>query len=1178
MLSRFNMVKKYIKLFFFAFLIIFLSSCEKDEICYGDNYVGETPVGNTRLEKTSKIVTVKSDGKYKNIPTPIFDSSGKIISGLPGYYAADDPEMGKWRDSGLSFKTGDLIKIETSGTVTICRSTGIHNPVGAQNIGRKFTIPANQSGWFRIPMDTVEDPQLPLEVRQYDRIEVVVADPTEDSGSNGSKYAKNSAAPNWQDGSQRVKDIIDYSTQSYLTGNYNNADNPGCNGDSCWKIKGRDLRFAISSSEPSNSTSGTFEVGYDCNGNPTTEGSFVCDEPRKTGYLWAKIIPPEGAANYENFVGGYTIYLRHLSCPAYDGKPEKNWGGAMLMAGIVNGGSPNGPNEMAVKKYANCGNQIGQLVPLTLTNSEYFATSSQTIETDTKFDVSEQFVQDDVGVKKYPKIIQANQCGNLWFKIDDNRHWDNDLAYDVKISYGVERRNMDGMIDNVINLVKEVVLGAGEKMLKSTLVDSGFILFLKVLLNIYVAGFFFGYLIGIIQLNAYDVVIRIVKVSIISVLLTDYAFEFFNFYLFGTLTNTALWLINIMTGTPIGENPFLFLTSFFTFLFNQANFFKMFSWLAMGLIGFAYFYILFYAIYVFFKATFEGIKAYIASILYLGMLMAVAPLFLTFMLFSPQGPLAIFRGLFDNWLKFTIRYALEPIFIIVGLFIIVSMIKTILIPIFGNKVCWKCAFDLSFNMPGVDEDVSLFCFKWFLPFGYDNKGTGFGLSIIGQLFSQFILLLFLVKLLEVWVSSASSLVVNLLGAFGTSGAGPAGAIFGSLGAGLKSLFMMDEQGQQRLGQIGLSPGDKNFQYRGRSAFDPNRYDTYVPGDDLKRTNQQPLSDKDLGGKTPPPGGLSGPGSGPDDPRGGPGGAGRSVPGAMPTGAGIQPGQPGYDPTSAGQQFQVPQDSTQNAGTAVPRASGADQVPMSQNRQDFVNKMTELDNQKKVIDEKLKEEDKVKEKVKTELEKTNKALDEQIKTKANDLEVERTKAASEDLLKKQKEIDNRIKEEEYKSAQLALEQERLKEIEKTREEQLRKLGEEEFKKQLARQEEIDKYIHDQKLDSSSLGQISQDWSVDNREKVSTEFEKLSNYIEDIETAQGQHIAESDVINKVDFGFLDKQIDKQKSAYDETLSQDLSTKLEEDVYLQEEAKRKQIEEQKRKLEKAQKLLRELQDKKD
>jgi len=134
----------------------------------------------------------------------------------------------------------------------------------------------------------------------------------------------------------------------------------------------------------------------------------------------------------------------------------------------------------------------------------------------------------------------------------------------------------------------------------------------------------------------------------------------------------------------------------------------------------------------------KAIIAYMMAIIVVGMLLTMAPIFISFILFQQT------KSYFDTWIRMLFRYTLEPIMLIAGLTFINELIVIALHGVIGNPACWKCAIE--FSIPGYGGD--LFCFYFYMPWGYSANLSMLGLDFGASLFVSCLMFEIFVSLAE----------------------------------------------------------------------------------------------------------------------------------------------------------------------------------------------------------------------------------------------------------------------------------------------------------------------------------------------------------------------------------------------------------------------------------------------
>lgn len=321
---------------------------------------------------------------------------------------------------------------------------------------------------------------------------------------------------------------------------------------------------------------------------------------------------------------------------------------------------------------------------------------------------------------------------------------------------------------------------------------TNFFTYIKLLLILYVMTYGAMFILGIVKINQQDLLIRIAKIAIVSGLMNDSTFEFFNDYIRPLVSNFSDGIISNMSGysmfstTNTITNPFMFLDAVMSkVLFGRTFSAQLLSFLSMGLSGLIYFVIVFIAVIIVIITALRAIAVYVMAFMATALLIGIAPLFLTFMLFD------FTRYLFENWVRFTLRYMLEPVILMAGIIVMTQLFTIYLDYVLGFSVCWKCALPIKMpfiNIPGFTPafvDVPIFCINWFAPWGMDYRSGMMGVNM-----QHFIALIIIAYGMYGYVEFSGKMVAKL-----TSTSGPSATQMGKT--------MSDKQEKRVLKQVGL---------------------------------------------------------------------------------------------------------------------------------------------------------------------------------------------------------------------------------------------------------------------------------------------------------------------------------------------------------------------------------------
>lgn len=402
--------------------------------------------------------------------------------------------------------------------------------------------------------------------------------------------------------------------------------------------------------------------------------------------------------------------------------------------------------------------------------------------------------------------VIMSQAGNVWMKI-----YNKDEEY--KESYGKYKVQMFTsepvgsftlqILTPLFGLLQQKVQDASETVFKNMTCYGGksnctnFFTYIKAVLILYVMTFGAMFLLGMVRINHQELLIRIVKIALVSGLMNDSTFEFFNTYIFdivrhfsdGVMSNMAGYSMFTSTSTDtklIITNPFMFLDAVMSkILFSKTFSAQLFSFLSMGMSGLIYFVITFIAVAIVVITALRAIAVYIMAFMATAVLIGLAPLFLTFMLFD------FTRYLFENWVRFTIRYMVEPLILMAGIIIMTQLFTIYLDFALGFSVCWKCALPFKFPIPNIGGlnpawlDMPIFCISWFAPWGMDYRS-----GLMGVNMQHFIALIIIAYGMYGYVEFSGKMVAKL-----TEGGGPLATYMGAT--------MSSSIGQSALGKVGL---------------------------------------------------------------------------------------------------------------------------------------------------------------------------------------------------------------------------------------------------------------------------------------------------------------------------------------------------------------------------------------
>lgn len=376
--------------------------------------------------------------------------------------------------------------------------------------------------------------------------------------------------------------------------------------------------------------------------------------------------------------------------------------------------------------------------------------------------------------------LSANQEGNLWLRIQNKAedYKDSFGQYNVTLITQIDTGNfLTDILTPFLNGFKSTISDASAKIFRNMTCLNGaengadcsnFFNYIKGILTLYIMGYGMMFLMGMVKISQTDLVIRVIKIGLVAGLMSGSTFDFFRDYVFDTVTNFADEIIANMSGYSLFSdeehiaNPLAFMAEVLSnILLNPTFSAQIMALLSMGISGIIYFIIMIIAIGILLIVLFRSITIYLMAFMALAVLMGIAPLFLTFILFQKT------KYMFDNWVKYCFKYMLEPVVLMAGIIVITQLITVFLDNILSFSVCWKCVLPFKLPFPQIEGvtpallNIDIFCVKWFAPWGYDPRESNLAINL-----QYIVILLILVYSLWGYTDFSSQIVSRITSSFG----------------------------------------------------------------------------------------------------------------------------------------------------------------------------------------------------------------------------------------------------------------------------------------------------------------------------------------------------------------------------------------------------------------------------
>ncbi|WP_349967571.1 type IV secretion system protein [Wolbachia endosymbiont of Armadillidium arcangelii] len=319
--------------------------------------------------------------------------------------------------------------------------------------------------------------------------------------------------------------------------------------------------------------------------------------------------------------------------------------------------------------------------------------------------------------------VKLEKGWKIYVKILDRYYLDNAGGYSFEFLGGVQQPSTFGFFDYVYNYLKCVLLinenckehfkiddPAAAQTMFQNMVKKGtsFHNFVLSLLVLFVVISSLLYLFGMIQQAKQDMLIRMMKITLVVALISPGSFKFFYDHFLVLFVKGLEQLISIITNfapnmntgsnSNVAQGDEAKLFSFMEDMFNK--FFAYSVWKKFT----AFLHYQMWASLLMIPAIFIGIVLYFLLCIYayiiflsgfmgIAFLIAIMPLFLISILFSPL------KSLFEGWIKFCISFCLQSIMIFTLLSLLAAMIMNTFYKQLGFTVCYNKWLEIKLCAP-----------------------------------------------------------------------------------------------------------------------------------------------------------------------------------------------------------------------------------------------------------------------------------------------------------------------------------------------------------------------------------------------------------------------------------------------------------------------------------------------
>jgi type IV secretory pathway VirB6-like protein len=302
----------------------------------------------------------------------------------------------------------------------------------------------------------------------------------------------------------------------------------------------------------------------------------------------------------------------------------------------------------------------------------------------------------------------ANAGDRIWVKIMDRYYEDNAGFYIAKFKQGAAVEK-DGAIEQLITMVRDVIGQTAFRLYGAIVTNTGFQSAVAALLVLYATFMAVGFLIGWTKINQAELVMALLRVSVVLALISPNSWEFFYTYFFTFFLDGTYDLVNIVVGAATmgggssGSGPEYF-DKILGLFFSPETGVKILSVFFVSGAGIVYLIMLYVVLLLLLYVTARLVIVVLMALIPIALLVIIAPIFLVFILFKFSNEY------YKRWLQELFSNSLQTFLALAVLAFFSAVIIEFLQRTVGYRVCYRCIF-----CPVVDLKI----FEPFALFGGD---------------------------------------------------------------------------------------------------------------------------------------------------------------------------------------------------------------------------------------------------------------------------------------------------------------------------------------------------------------------------------------------------------------------------------------------------------------------------
>jgi type IV secretory pathway VirB6-like protein len=334
-------------------------------------------------------------------------------------------------------------------------------------------------------------------------------------------------------------------------------------------------------------------------------------------------------------------------------------------------------------------------------------------ETSNRFIIDPKDIKSSDGLQVFPNG-EIKQGVEIWAKIYDRYYPDNYGSYRLNFIEGVFKTQKNPIFESCYNYIMKDIIGTSKSIFIAITNDIKFKAAVNTILILFITITGILFVLGFIQMTAFEVFVRVFKVGIIAVLLNPGSWEFFYDYIFKLYLEGVIEMSSIIiSGDKLDQSkPMAFLDDLSSKVLNPYITNRMAALINANLIlGLLWCFVISLILFFFSVMLVISFASFIISMILLYFITMLFPIFIIFILFN------FTKSYFQQWVDAILGYSMQVILTFVSLAFMAGIVQIQMQKILGFRMCVAATMHLNpfSDASGSDTDSSPLTIKQWAP-------------------------------------------------------------------------------------------------------------------------------------------------------------------------------------------------------------------------------------------------------------------------------------------------------------------------------------------------------------------------------------------------------------------------------------------------------------------------------